>query len=230
MRAIDRAADRGIAGCHRRCYGFRLHTCLYRQVASQGTIAGHMVEEADLHAWFCNEVLPLEGALTRFIERNWRASQDVHELRQDVYERALRGARETLPTNTPAFVFTVARHHLINCAMKARIVSIDLVADLEGIGHAQDLFATDRMMDARDELRRAHAGLDALPPRCREVLRLRKIEGLTTREAAERLGVGIDTIERQLTMGMRALVDFMLGGSGKIRRVAAVPRRRVHDR
>jgi DNA-directed RNA polymerase specialized sigma24 family protein len=47
---------------------------------------------------------------------------------------------------------------------------------------------------------------------------LRKIEGLSTREAAVRMGVGVDTIERQLVLGMRALTDFMLGGTGKIRR------------
>ena len=89
-----------------------------------------------------------------------------------------------------------------------------------------DLFATDRNLDARDQLRRARAGMDALPPRCRDVVRLRKVEGLTTRETAERLGIGLDTVERQLTMGMRALVDFMLGGTGKIRRPRAVRRAR----
>lgn len=188
-----------------------------------------MVEDVDLNAWFCREVLPLEGALTRFIERNWRVQEDVIELRQDVYERTLTGAREILPTNAGAFVFTVARNHLINCAMRARIVSFDLVADLENVAKTEDRFATDRMLDARDQLRRAQLGLDALPPRCREVVRLRKIEGLSTREAADRLGVGIDTIERQLTMGMRALVDFMLGGSGKIRRMNHARRPRVRD-
>lgn len=177
-----------------------------------------MVEDADLNSWFCREVLPLEAALTRFIVRNWRVHDDVVELRQDIYERTLKGAREALPTVASAFVFTVARNHLINCATRARIVSFDLMADLGSLGTAHDLSATERMLDARDQLRRASAGMDALPPRCREVVRLRKVEGLTTREAADRLGVGIDTIERQLTLGMRALVDCMLGGSGKIRR------------
>lgn len=188
-----------------------------------------MVDDAALNAWFCSAVLPLEGALTRFIQRNWRVREDVVELRQDIYERTLNGARSTLPANTRAYVFMIARNHLINCAMRARIVSFELVSDLENVAPATDIFATDRLMDARDQLRRAHAGLDALPPRCREVVRLRKIEGLTTRETAERLGVGIDTIERQLTMGMRALVDFMLGGTGKIRRAQPLARRRITD-
>ena len=140
------------------------------------------------------------------------------ELRQDIYERLLAGVRQELPTNTKAFVFTVARNHLINQAVRARIVSFELVADLENEMTVSDLSATERYLDARDQLRRARDGLESLPPRCREVVKLRKIEGLTTKETAERLGVGVDTVERQLTMGMRALVDFMLGGSGRIER------------
>ena len=175
-----------------------------------------MIDDAALNAWFCGSVLPLEPALTSFIRHNWRIAEDVIELRQDIYERVLVGSREELPANARAFVFTVARNHLINQAVRSRIVSFDLVADLENEAPATDLHATERHLDARDQLRRARDGLEALPPRCREVVRLRKIEGLTTREAAERLGVGIDTVERQLTLGMRALVDFMLGGTGKV--------------
>lgn len=175
-----------------------------------------MIDDAALNAWFCGHVLPLEPALTSFIRQNWRIADDVVELRQDIYERVLVGSRDELPTNAKAFVFTVARNHLINQAVRARIVSFELVADLESEMPVNDLLSTERHLDARDQLRRARDGLDALPPRCREVVRLRKIEGLSTKEVAERLGVGLDTVERQLTMGMRALVDFMLGGSGKI--------------
>jgi len=175
-----------------------------------------MIDDAALNAWFCEHVLVLEPALTSFIRYNWRIAEDVIDLRQDIYERVLAGSRQELPMNTKAFVFTVARNHLINQAVRARIVSFDLVANLESEGVVADLLAAERHLDARDQLRRTRDGLEALPPRCREVVRLRKIEGLTTRETAEHLGIGIDTVERQLTMGMRALVDFMLGGTGKI--------------
>lgn len=188
-----------------------------------------MIDDAALNAWFCGNVLPLEPVLTSFIRHNWRIAEDVIELRQDIYERILVGSRQELPTNTKAFVFTVARNHLINQAVRARIVSFDLVADLESETRATDLLATERHLDARDQLRRARDGLEALPPRCREVVRLRKIEGLTTKEVAERLGVGLDTVERQLTLGMRALVDFMLGGSGKIVRPQFARERRARS-
>lgn len=175
-----------------------------------------MIDDATLNAWFGREVLPLERALTAFIRRNWRVVDDVTDLRQEIYERVLVGARVCLPANPAQYVYTSARNHLINSAKRARIVSFELVADLETVDRHIDLFAAERQLSAREELRRAQEGLERLSPRCREIVRLRKFEGLSTLETAERLGVGTDAIERQLTMGMRALVDFMLGGSGKI--------------
>ena len=177
-----------------------------------------MVEENTLKAWFFKEIFPLEGALTRFIRRNWRNDADVADLRQDVYTRVYSSAREALPLHAKPFLFAVARNHLINSAKRLRVVSIEHFADLDSIDGATDDVTPERHESARAELRRVQAGLNNLPERCREAVMLRKIEGLSTREAAVRMGVGVDTIERQLVLGMRALTDFMLGGTGKIRR------------
>jgi RNA polymerase sigma factor (sigma-70 family) len=184
-----------------------------------------MVDEETLNAWFCREVLPLERALTGFIRRNWRVAADVTDLRQDVYERVLTGARAGLPAHTAQYVFTVARNHLINRAKRGQVVSFELVADIASLDLEFDRFQTERQLSAREELRRAQEGLDRLPPRCREVVWLRKVQGLTTRETAEQLGISVDTVEKQITQGMRALVDFMLGGSGKVRRPPLLRRR-----
>lgn len=153
----------------------------------------------------------------RFIRAHCRAEDPV-DVRQDVYERALRGAREQIPTSPRSYLFAIARNVLIDRARRASVVSFEQVADLEDLELPVDMTATGRYFDARDELRRAMAGLDRLPARCREVVRLRKIEGLSVRETADRLGVTHHTVERQLTLGMRALTDFMLGGEGRIKR------------
>lgn len=175
-----------------------------------------MVSDDILETWFCSEVLPNEGALTGFIRNNWRAAEDVVDLRHDVYELAIAGARRGLPDDARAFLFTIARNHLINRAKRARIVSFELVADLEAVQHDVDMLTAERHVLARDALRRAQEGIDRLSPRVRQIVLLRKVEGLNTRETAARLGIGIDAVERQLSMGMKALADFMLGGPGKI--------------
>lgn len=186
-----------------------------------------MIDDAQLHRWFCDEVLPLEAALTRYLRADRLSGGDATDIRQDVYEEALSRARDGLPQNTAGYLFTIARHQLINRARRNRVVSCEQVANVEALGLPADLMATDRHLDARDALRRAAAGMEALPPRCREVVRLRKVEGLSTREAADRMGVTVDTIERQLVLGIRAMADAMLGGTGRIRRSArpAVDRR-----
>jgi RNA polymerase sigma-70 factor (ECF subfamily) len=177
-----------------------------------------MIDDTTLKAWFFREVFPLEPALTRYIRRNWRNEADIADLRQEVYAKVYNAARERLPLQAKAFLFTTARNHLINTAKRAQIVSFEHVADLETSPVAMDLMTPDRHLSARDELRRVREGLERLPPRCRQVVTLRKIEGLSTKEVAAQLNVGIDTVEQQMVHGMRALVDFMMGGSGRIKR------------
>lgn len=177
---------------------------------------GYMVDDEALDQWFCREVLPLEPSLTRFIRRNWRVADDVMDLRHDVYEFAFAGARKELPVNTQQYLFTVARNHLINSAKRARIVSFEHVADLETVAGDIDILQAERHLTARDSLRRALAGLEKLSPRVREIVELRKIEGLTPQETADRLHIGKDAVNGQLVIGMKALANHMLGGSGRI--------------
>lgn len=182
-----------------------------------------MTDDETLRQWFVGEVLPLERALERFVRRNLRLADDVVDVRQDIYERALAGAKRGLPGDTRSYTFTIARNVLIDRARRGRVISFDQIADLDSLPTEEDLYATDRHLTARDELRRAMKGLDNLPPRCREVVRLRKVEGLSINETAARLGVGHHTIERQLTLGLRALANFMLGGDGRIERPVRRP-------
>lgn len=177
-----------------------------------------MVEDSELNRWFCKEVLPLERVLMSFIRRNLPQGHEAADIRQEVYSRVLLSAQKELPANVGAYVHTIARNHLINLTRRAKIVAIEYVENVETLSPVSDIFVAERGLSARDELRRVMAALDQLPPRCRQVVSLRKLEGCSIRETAEIMRVSVDTVERQLTLGMRALADFMLGGEGKIKR------------
>lgn len=170
-----------------------------------------MAERDALKAWFLREVLPLEPALTRFIRRNWSNEAEIADLRQEVYVRIYEAANERLPLNPRPFVFATARNHMIDRARRASIVSFDLVADLEGLPFVEEVVTPPQVASAREELHRVRAGLETLPKRCRQVIELRKIHGLSQKETAERMGVSLKTIEEHTTRGMRRLVDFLLG-------------------
>ncbi|KAK0340437.1 hypothetical protein LTR94_030519, partial [Friedmanniomyces endolithicus] len=170
-----------------------------------------MIEDEELRAWFFREVFPLEAALTRFIRRNWRNESDVADLRQDIYTKVYTAAQRQLPIQARAFLFTTARNHLINTAKRAKIVSFDLVADLEASFPEAMSADLDRQLTARDELRRVQAGLERLPARCRQVMTLRRVEGLSTKEVAAHLNISVSTVEQQMVHGLRALTDYMMG-------------------
>ena len=45
-----------------------------------------------------------------------------------------------------------------------------------------------------------------LPPKCREAFALRKVEGLSQREVALRMGVSENTVEKHVGKGLRILL------------------------
>ncbi|SEM97069.1 RNA polymerase sigma-70 factor, ECF subfamily [Sphingomonas gellani] len=182
-----------------------------------------MEDDDHLRRWFVRDILPYERELERYIARSCRDRAEIADIRQDVYARLIAGGMAARAQSARAYLFTVARNVLIDRARRAKIVSFEQVADIES-SWQPDTDAFERALTARDELRRAMEGLEQLPPRCREVVRLRKVEGLDIRETAARLGVGRHTVERQLTLGLRAMANYMLGGKGRIVRAPLMRR------
>ena len=172
---------------------------------------GWIVGEADLDAWFIREVLPLEAALMRFLRRNWREENDLADLRQDVYVRVYDAARHGIPRQTKSFVFSTARNLLIDLVRRSRIVSIETVADLDVSNVSEGEASPERQAIARGELRQLQAALELLPRRCREVVVMRKIDGIRQREVAVRLGITEDTVEKQVAKGVRMLANILSG-------------------
>ena len=164
-----------------------------------------------LKLWFAQEVLPLEAALMQFLQHNWRNQSDIADLRQEVYVRVCEAAREARPDNTKAFVFRTARNILINRVRREHVVPIEAVADVEALNAAIETPGPERNTIARDELRRLQAALDRLPPRCREAVVLGRIEGLSGREIAARMGITEQAVSAHLINGVRALVNEIYG-------------------
>jgi RNA polymerase sigma-70 factor (ECF subfamily) len=166
---------------------------------------------SEVNLWFVREVLPLEGALMQFLRRSWRHRSDAEDLCHDVYVRVYEAAQREIPVPAKPFVFAVARNLLINRSRREQIVSIDTVADPDALGIARDEPGPDRSAMAKQELHRLQAALDRLPPRCREAVVLRKIEGLPRRAIAQRMGISEATVAEHLTTGMYALADGVHG-------------------
>jgi len=167
----------------------------------------------EVRAWFVREIIPLEPALTHFLQSNWRNRSDIADLRQEVYVRVLDAARTQIPEHTQKFVFTTARNLLIDRVRRDQVVPIETAADIDLLEFSRDIPGPERSLIARDDLRRLHSALEKLPPRCRQAVVLRKVDGLSLSEIAERMGISEGTVKVHLSDGMRALADMRFGKS-----------------
>jgi RNA polymerase sigma factor (sigma-70 family) len=167
-----------------------------------------MTESMD--EWFQREVLAHEPVLLGYLRQVWPRREEIEDLAQESYARVYQSALTTRPTAPRAFLFATARHLMADRIRRERVVSIQAIGDLEALNVLVDELSAERCVTARQELARLSEALDALPPRCREVVWLRRVEELSYREIAERLGIGVKTVETHITHGMRLLAAVFL--------------------
>jgi RNA polymerase sigma-70 factor (ECF subfamily) len=165
----------------------------------------------DLDQWFAAEILPHEAALTRYLIRIWPNAADVADLRQDIYVRIYHSAAQERPHSPKSFLFATTRNLIADRLRRGRVVSIDFTQDLEVLDVLIDEVSPEQRLSARQELRRLSDALDALPSKCRDVIWLRRVEGLSQAETAQRLGMKEGTVESHLSRGVRALAKAVFG-------------------
>jgi RNA polymerase sigma-70 factor (ECF subfamily) len=98
---------------------------------------------------------------------------------------------------------------MIDRLRRQSVVSLESMTDFEWLNVSDDKPSSEAYVAARQELRLLQAALDALPPRCRQVVLMRKVEGISQKEVAKRMGITIETVENQVAKGMRLLAQAL---------------------
>ena len=168
---------------------------------------------ADLDHWFVSEILPHEAALMRYLRRVWKSPAEVADLRQETYVRLYESASRALPRSPRTFLFTTAHNLLIDRMRRERIVSIDYTQDVDSLDPTADELTPERRLSGRQELQRLMEAFDCLPETTRAVIWLRRIVGLSQREAAQSLGIEEGALEGHMSRGLRSLAKNLLSDS-----------------
>ena len=159
--------------------------------------------------WFAREVLPHEGALLRYITRVWPNPADIQDIRHDAYVRILESAARLRPIAPKSLLFMTARNLMIDRARRNRIVPIDLLENLDSLNVLVDEVTPERRISIRQQLATVSAAVNRLPEKCREVLWLRRVDDLSQKEIAARLGISEGTVEKHMARAARLLVDLI---------------------
>lgn len=156
-------------------------------------------------AWFQREILPQEAALLRYLNRIWRNREEIQDLRQEIYVRIYESAKSARPASAKAFLFATAKNLVTDRIRRGRIVSIEAVGNPDALNVIVDELSPERRLSAWQELRRVARAFNHLPPRCREIVWLRKVDQMTSKQIAEHLGLSPRTVEGQILKGMQLL-------------------------
>lgn len=145
------------------------------------------------------------GRIYGFASRMCRDPEDARDVLQDTFIGALRGlAQFRGESSLSTWLFRIAANACLKMRRRGkaepdRWLSLDDVpSPADPGGEAPDAVL------ARSDLRdRLEAAIRRLPPAYRAVLILRDVEGLSTEDTAEALGVGIPTVKTRLHRARR---------------------------
>ena len=142
--------------------------------------------------------------LRRYLARLLGNTSEAQDIAHDAYLRLYPTLKNQTAEQPEALLYVTARRLAINRLKRRSISPIHPdTANYDTTASASP--SVEQEVMARQELTLLQTAIAELPPGCRSVLLLRKVELLSHREIAERLGIAISTVEKQHARALRLL-------------------------
>lgn len=167
---------------------------------------------AEQTRWFVAEVHPHASALKSWLRARFPRLPDVEDIAQLAFLRLWRRQSRPdseRPKSPKAVLFAIARNAAIDQVRHHAVTRTDPVAEtglLHVLDEGPDLVET---VSARQELEFLAEALRGLPTRCRQVVTLAKIYGLTEKQVAEKLGISENTVRTHVVRGMERCTEYL---------------------
>lgn len=142
--------------------------------------------------------------LQRYLSRLLGNSSEAEDVAHDAYLRIYPVAEKPSTEQPEALLYVTARRLAIN-RLKRRSISPITRESAEIDLAAAATPGVQQQVMARQELHLLEQAIADLPEGCRTVLLLRKVELLSHREIAMRLGIAVSTVEKQHARALRLL-------------------------
>lgn len=160
-----------------------------------------------IDVWFAEQVFVFQDLHRRYARRLTGSEIEAEDLVQEAYTRLFRLEHWAQIANPHAFTMRILHNEAMERFRRADVVRIEYGGLLNALDPADDAPGPDIVAAARSELAAIARAIDALPDRCAQAVRLRRIEGLSPPEVAERMQISVSTVEKHLAKGLRLLLD-----------------------
>ncbi len=189
-----------------------------------------MVDEDERAIWLARHVLPHEASITRIIRR-WRlpAGLDVEDIMQECYAK-LAALPSISHIDVPRVYFLqVARSVLLMHVRRARLVSIDVIADLDDLLISDDAPSPEVRASDREQLRLLARAVVRMGEPRRMIFILRMLHDLSHKAIGEQVGMSENAVQKVLARTLQSLAgELGRGGNAPVR--ASLPAGNKRDR
>ncbi|MEC7933294.1 MAG: sigma-70 family RNA polymerase sigma factor, partial [Pseudomonadota bacterium] len=164
--------------------------------------------------WLARHICPHEPALRRWLSGRIQHGFLIDDVIQETYAKLAGLAAVDHIENPRAYFFRAALSVVATEVRRAPVVSMDSLSEIERLGFRADDLPPDIQAEQREEFRLVADAIAQLPAKCREAFVLRKVQGLSQRETARKLGLSESTVEKHVGRGIRHLINIF-GRGGK---------------
>jgi len=169
--------------------------------------ANDMAWLRDIDIWFADRVFVHHQQTHRYAMSLVRQADEAEELVQEAYARLFALDDWAGIANPHAFTVRIVRNLAIERFRRAEVVRFDRGAILHTLEVADQDPTPDVVAMDRSELRHVVSVMQQMPPRMREAMVLRRIEGLPPAQVAERMNISVSTVETHLIKALRLLTQ-----------------------
>jgi RNA polymerase sigma-70 factor (ECF subfamily) len=159
--------------------------------------------------WFADQIQPHEAALRGYLRASFPGVRDVDDVVQESLLRVWRRRAAEPVRSAKAFLFRVARNIALNTVRRERRSPVVAVTDLS------ELFVLDHRTNAAEaairnqEIEFLVEAVESLPSRCREIFLLRRLQGVSQKDIAARLGLSEQTVQVQAARGLHRCEEYL---------------------
>ncbi|MDE8651220.1 RNA polymerase sigma factor [Novosphingobium album (ex Liu et al. 2023)] len=169
-----------------------------------------MDDESDIiAAWIAREIVPHEGRIRNWLSRRWHHVIDIEDVIQEAYCRIASLASVDHIDNPAGYFHRTVNAVATDMMRRAGIINFTSMTQIEWSNVIDGKPSADRALEACQELERVDGLLARLSDTYRKVIELRRIEGLSRKETAERLGVSENDVKNYLVRGLRKIMQTM---------------------
>lgn len=163
----------------------------------------------EIDRWYAAAVQPHEAELRGWLRARFPDLTDVDDVVQESLTRVVRARATVRAGGVKAFLFATARNLVVDQVRRRQVASIESIAEIESLSVFDETPTAAESTARHQEIELLTLAIQSLPDRCRQVLTLRKIYGLSQRDIATQLGISEHTVEAQVGVGMRRCAVFL---------------------